>query len=286
MRTVSDNAIQSQIEAMKGTVGSKSDIQAILDFKQKELNLLKQEVLSQISSGDITLALDYSHLPMATLRLDSLEALSTLLNNPKVVRVYENKQNQMFLNESLPLINQPAAANAGYWGGGTVAVLDTGVDYTNPAFGDCVNGHDCRVAVAGDFAPDDGQLDDNGHGTNVAAIVLGVAPGAYIAAIDVFDGPSAPDEVIINAINWAIANQGYYNIVAMNLSLGNSQLHSDTECRDSPYDQAFASAREVGILPIVAAGNEARKNGISYPACAPGAVSVGAVYDDYMGSLA
>jgi subtilisin family serine protease len=36
----------------------------------------------------------------------------------------------------------------------------------------------------------------------------------------------------------------------------------------------------------VAAGNETSKNGISSPACAPGAVSVGAVYDDYMGAIA
>jgi subtilisin family serine protease len=42
------------------------------------------------------------------------------------------------LTESLPLIHQPDAAAAGYTGAGTaVAVMDTGVDYTQPAFGSC-----------------------------------------------------------------------------------------------------------------------------------------------------
>ncbi len=200
------------------------------------------------------------------------------------MRLYKNNVNHMSLTESLAQIDQPPAARAGYTGGGTVAVLDSGVDYTRSAFGDCTGGAGpvCRVVWAGDFAPDDGQLDDNGHGTNVAGIVLGVAPGAYIAALDVFDGAGASDYVIIDAINWAIANQPNYNIAAMNLSLAKSDLYYNTECQDSPYGSAFAEARSAGILPIVAAGNEA-KNGLPVPACAPGAVRVGAVYDADVG---
>jgi hypothetical protein len=40
--------------------------------------------------------------------------------------------------DSLPLIGQPAAAQAGFDGAGqTIAMLDTGVDFTRPEFGSC-----------------------------------------------------------------------------------------------------------------------------------------------------
>jgi subtilisin family serine protease len=106
----------------------------------------------------------------------------------------------------------------------TVLVGDTGVNYTNPAFGTCgvPGAPGCRVLVAQDFAPDDGQLDDNGHGTNVAGIVAGVAPDAGIIAADVFNGnlSSASDQVA--AINFAIAKQAPYKIRAKYFSLGAS----------------------------------------------------------------
>ncbi len=59
-----------------------------------------------------------------------------------------------------------------------VAILDTGVNYTHAAFGNCTSPgmpEACRVSAAVEVALNDGALDDNGHGTNVAAIALGVA---------------------------------------------------------------------------------------------------------------
>jgi subtilisin family serine protease len=112
-----------------------------------------------------------------------------------VVQVYRNEKRHLSLAESLPLVYQPNISNAGSAGNGTtVAVLDTGVDYTHPAFGSCSAPGvpaECKISIAQDIAPDDANLDDNGHGTNVAGIVLGVAPGARVAALDVFR--QAPD---------------------------------------------------------------------------------------------
>ncbi len=279
-----DVAIQSEVTTMQSTGQGEPDKQAVLDYKREEYSFLKQEILSAMPMGDIAFVRDYSHLPLATLRVKNMVGLSALVDDPRVVRVYENRINQMFLTESLSLINQPEGVASGHSGEGTVAVLDSGVDYTDAAFGSCAAPGDlgCKVVYAQDFAADDGQLDDNGHGTNVAATVLGVAPETQIAALDVFEGRSASDAVIIQAINWAIANQVTYKIVAMNFSLGAPQQFSSA-CTDSPYTQVFAAARAAGILPIVAAGNEVNKNGISYPACTPGAVSVGAVYDADVG---
>jgi hypothetical protein len=143
---------------------------------------------------------------------------------------------------------------------------------------------DCKVVYAQDFAPGDGNLDDdNGHGTNVAGIVLGVAPGAKILALDVFTGESASDTDILAAINWVIANKATYNIVAMNLSLGGDKFTSPET--NGPYNPAVNQARAAGILTIAAAGNDGFTNALMEPAATSGVVSVGAVYDSTMGSF-
>ncbi len=243
---------------------------------------LRRAALSSMGPDEVTVLQDYSHLPSAFVRLYSESALRRLLSQPQVLAVYENRVYRAALTESLPLIHQPQVTAAGKIGTGTtVAVLDTGVDYTKSFFGSCSapgTPTSCKVVYAYDFAPDDGSLDDDGHGTNVSAIVLGVAPDTRIAALDVFDACRlASDSYIQDAINWSIANQASYNIVAMNLSLG-ADAHTEL-CVSDPLAVYLARAKAAGIVPVVAAGNDGQSDAISRPACAPAAVSVGAVYD-------
>ena len=250
-------------------------------------------------ASGVTILQDYSVLPMSLVRFRSERALLRALNDAEVAGIGANEREQPTLAQSLPLIRQPQAAAAGFTGASTaVAVLDTGVDYTRSAFGSCTAPNTpvgtCKVVVAQDFAPDDGSLDDNGHGTNVAGIVVGVAPSTKILALDVFGpGGSGSDSNIVAAINFTIANQPTFNIRAMNLSLGQHQNYNTTSCSagSNPYVTAFANARAVMIMPVVAAGNDAFTagnvfhNGISNPGCTPGAMSVGAVYDGNNGGL-
>jgi hypothetical protein len=165
-------------------------------------------------------------------------------------------------------------------------VLDTGLDYTRADFGSCTAPGvpaTCKVAYAQDFAANDGARDDNGHGTNVAGIVGGVAPGAKLIGLDVFNGGGAWSTDIISAINWSIANRATYHIAAMNLSLGGGS--STTPCSNDAIGVALASARSAGIAPGVASGNNGYTGAISAPGCAPAAISVGAVYDSNVGGL-
>ena len=272
--------IEREAEEMRRDAGITIDSEVVSNFKSAEFGVIKQNVMSAISAAGISTRRDYSHLPMSFLRVPSPEALAALAERPEVVAVYANEKKYPTLTQSLPLIGQPAVETLGHTGAGTtVAVLDTGVDYTHAAFGACsAPGEDgCSVVYAQDFPPDDGLPDAHGHGTNVAGITLGVAPGAEIAALDVFDGGGASDSDILAAVNWSIANQATYNIVAMNMSLGGGLTGS--ECPDSPYTSAFDQARQSGILPVIASGNDAQPTQMSSPACVPGAVRVGAVYD-------
>ncbi|MFZ4790720.1 MAG: S8 family serine peptidase [Candidatus Competibacteraceae bacterium] len=243
----------------------------------------KNQVLAGLnaerSTGTLKVRMDYSNLPMMAIRLRSSNTLDKLLRQAGIKAVYSNLKLSLLLTESLPLIRQPeTAAQGGLGSGTTVAVLDTGADYTRAAFGSCAApGGACKVVYARDFAPDDGVPDAHGHGTNVAGIVLGVAPGARIAALDVFNGGGASSTDIINAINWTIANKATYNIVAMNLSLGGSSYSS--LCASDLFATPIANARTAGIPAAIASGNDGYKDRISSPACVPAAVSVGAVYD-------
>ena len=235
------------------------------------------------------LALDdeWDQLPILPLTAPSLAELAPLLEDPRVISASLVQQFTTFDAESQPLINQPAAAAAGKLGTGTtVAVLDTGVDYTRAAFGCSAVGvpATCKVAVARDFATDDAALDSVGHGTNVAGIVLAVAPGARVLALDVFDGATASSATILAAYNWVLQNRATYNVAAVNLSLGGGR--ATTTCATDALAVAFQAGRNAGLITTVASGNDAAIDATSWPACAPAAVSVGAVYDANVGGLA
>ncbi|MFO0727504.1 MAG: S8 family serine peptidase [Myxococcota bacterium] len=230
---------------------------------------------------------DFSRLPLIAVAHASQAELAALAARPEVSRIEEDAPHEHFLTESLGLINQAGAAALGDTGAGAgIAILDTGVTYTNSAFGTCSAPGDsgCKVAFAQDFAPDDGSLDDNGHGTNVAAISLGVAPGATILALDVFrtDGLAYSSDILA-AIDWVIQNKSTYNIQAMNMSLGGGG--STSACGSDVFASAIASAKSAGVLSAIASGNNGYTNKIASPGCVPAAVSVGAVYDSSMGGI-
>lgn len=250
----------------------------------------KKNIQSRFNRGvGVQVLRDYNNLPIAFYRISNKEALVDLLNDPNVKAVYPNRINQATTMESLPLINQPQANTKGFNGtGSSVAVLDTGVNYLHSDFGcTAVNSPSstCHVVYAFDSAPDDGSLDDNGHGSNVSAIVSKVATKTKIIGIDVFRSGSAYDSDILAGINWAVNNAKTYNIKAINLSLGVPGVKYKSECSNSSYATAFANARAAGVVPVVASGNDAFPDGISSPACVAGAVRVGAVYDSNIGGV-
>jgi hypothetical protein len=265
-----------------------SEHQALADARASTYESVKHQVLANVPSAALELKHRYSHLPAMHVEVKSLEALQQLLARTEVLRVHEESARTILVDSNLALISQPTAVAAGKIGqGATVAVLDTGANYRVADLGACTApgapSSTCRVAYAADIAATDSALDDNGHGTNVAAIVAKVAPGAKIAALDVFRGQYAYDADLLTAINWAIQNRAAYNIVAISMSLGGGSF--TTPCKTDSLASAIAAARSAGILSAIASGNEGAINAISSPACVPGAVSVGAVYAASYGGL-
>jgi uncharacterized repeat protein (TIGR01451 family) len=287
-----DSTIQATATTMRKSKHMEFDDADILGYKSQKYQAFKDKTDQLAGTADIENLKEYSHLPLRFKRFNSLVGLNRLIARPGVKAVYEDVRLYPVLTSSLPLINQPAVASAGEQGNGTtVAVFDTGIDITNSAFGGCtaVNtpSTTCRVIVSNNVAAS--PATDHSHGTNVSAIVLGVAPQSKIAMLNVFDntgGASASD--VLTALNWAITNKSAYNIVAVNMSLGDTSNNATT-CSTFTLNgwasSSITQAKNVGISVAIAAGNSAYTAGLASPACSPDAISVGAVYDSNVGGV-
>lgn len=282
-----DKTIEKTAKIMRNKKVRAIDDNEILRFKRKEYKALKDKVDNQHIGNDISDLKNYSDLPIKYKRFKSENALKKYLATAGVKAIYENKLLQRVLTESLPLINQPNLSLPSARGAGTtVAVLDDGIDYMHSAFGNCtspnVPASSCKVVVYREFS--NIPSTSNAHGTNVSAIVLGVAPATKIAMLNVFSTEGAFVSDIIDAINWSISNKATYNIEAMNLSLGDNSRNA-SYCNSDWFTAPFQNARNAGISIVVASGNSAFSDGIAAPACAPEAISVGAVYDADVGGF-
>jgi Subtilase family len=282
---------------------------------RQELDRQKTAIRQSVSKA-LSHRRDFANLPAFAANVDSEAQLLDLVNAPGVGRVSANQVFTPSLAASLPSIGQPAAVAAGLTGVGTyVGVIDSGIDYTRAAFGSCVvPGGSCRVShLPADFTHNadgslysDAQPDDTCatlHGTNVAGIVAGTAPGTKIVGADVFQPlPATATRA------YSCANQGAYtddileaidfmvnlkvsgvNIVAVNMSFGGGSRYT-SPCAD---DTQIAYLRSVGIQPIAAAGNAAKLNaagqpdvtngtyqdGVMNPACISGVIAVGANFN-------
>src|SRR4051812_25288419 len=166
-----------------------------------------------------------------------------------------------------------------------VAVLDTGVDLSNPDI-DAVTGKNCVSTTAG--AP---AKDDNGHGTNVAGIVAardngsvvtGVAPGTRIVSVKVLNSKSSGTlSQILCGIDWVTANAAAYNIRVANMSIVGSGK-SDASCgktNNDPEHAAICRSAAAGVVYTVAAGNSKADMANTRPAAYPEVLSVTAMSD-------
>ena len=282
-----DQLVEKDSAEMRRQMSLDRDDDTIIAFKALQYRSLKQRAESGFADTETYTISDYSHLPMTFMRFRSRSALQKYINRPEIKAVYENSPIYPHLAYSLPFINQPSAAHAGLTGGGqTVAIIDTGIDYTLPSFGSCTEPGipaGCRVAASTDVTGNNVTLNKtaNNHGTNVAGIVAGVAPASRIAAINAFSGGSSSTNWVIAGINWAIANKSTYAISAINMSLGDGTNYTSpcSNSRTNPFKTPIYNALAAGIIPVASSGNSAFTNGMSSPACTPGVVSVGAVYD-------
>jgi subtilisin family serine protease len=187
----------------------------------------------------------------------------------------------------------------------TVAVLDTGIDRTHPAF--------AGVTLTEEDFSGSGNGDPNGHGTHCAGTIfgrdvdgqrIGVARGVSTALIGkvLADDGGGSSEMLFNGMEWAARN----NAQVLSMSLGFDfpgmaarlvQFGWPTEPATSAaleayrmnlrmFDQLLAmiearAAFNGGMVVVAASGNESRRPqyelATAVPAAAQGVISVGAL---------
>jgi subtilisin family serine protease len=169
------------------------------------------------------------------------------------------------------------------------AVLDTGLNTQHVDF-------EGRIVARRNFTPDSGGdandvTDGNGHGTNVAGIVLangdhiGMAPEATVAPLKVLrDSGRGSFTWVAQALDWVLENHAAHNISAVCMSLGDGANYVDDEpFVASALAKKIVDLREARVAVVVAAGNDyfshGSKQGMGFPAVVRQTVSVGAVYD-------
>ncbi len=188
---------------------------------------------------------------------------------------------------------QSDARFAGIDGSGqTVVVIDTGIDLNHPAFGPDTDGNGIsdRIIFSRDFTDErDGTAnDEEGHGTNVASIVAssasafpGVAPGANIVALQALDRTGSGTSFWIEeALQWVVQHAEALNIVAVNMSLGDSSNGNFIQTDPIYGDELSALANQLGVTTIVAAGNayaEFQVEGASSLSRDPNTIAIGAI---------
>jgi subtilisin family serine protease len=192
-----------------------------------------------------------------------------------------------------------------------VATLDSGIgpssdlnvkggfNALNVSSGGTPNPQDCSAPTSDPAS----YADDNGHGTHVAGTiaakdngegVVGVAPGAGLYAVKVFDDKgNGYVSYIICGMDWIAANAQADSIKAVNFSgawsgtaspgCGNpwyswSQWWLGTQT--DPAHQAICNlVNTLGIPMIVAAGNDGKDAKNTLPAAYPEVITVGAIVD-------
>ena len=186
------------------------------------------------------------------------------------------------------LVRADLAHGLGYTGKGvTVAVLDTGI----AGFANSVVAEHCIGACASGAAEADGAgtaQDDQGHGTEVAGILLDVAPDAKLVVVKVADRNGRSSTAQIQAgLDWVRTHHPEVRIVNVSLA-GDIPLSGD--CTNltpalASYAASVDALRAQGTLVFAASGNNGRENGLPAPACFPETVAVGAVYSHTTGAV-
>ncbi len=163
------------------------------------------------------------------------------------------------------LVQSGLPRTQGFTGKGVgIAIIDSGISASHPDFQK--NGNKSRIVAAVNFTGGSNG-DKEGHGTGVASVAagngsasrgyagnfIGIAPDASLIDLKALDANGAgTTSSVLNAVNWAIANQKRFGIRVVNMSLGatpRESYHTDPLC------QAVERAVRSGLVVVASAGN-------------------------------
>ncbi len=230
------------------------------------------------------------------------DVLEKLLRHPRVRSVEPVRTLEPGLAQGIPLMGGAVYRSTFNGAGVSVAIVDSGVDYTHPRLG---GGGFPNGKVIGGFDHGDDDSDPapftSAHGTACAGIAAGdlgtvgdyiggVAYNAKLYALKITSGGSgsAADDVMIAAWNWCVTHKNddpANPILVISTSFGGGRYFSACDASQSAFATAANSVVAAGITLLVSAGNEGYCDSLCSPACVSGVISVGSVYDANYGTV-
>jgi hypothetical protein len=263
-------------------------------------------VLSSVTSAEFTLRHLYENQTGFSGEVTA-GGLDKLLNNALVAYIEPVRYVRVMMAQAIPLGNALEAREIYDGTGITVAIVDTGVDYTHPRLGGGGFPND-KVIGGYDFGNDDadpipgGIVENTAHGTCCAGIACGslgtvgdyiggVAYGAKVYALkvtsddDPFQGFWNDDTLA--AWDWCVTHRNDdpdnpIKVISNSWGMYNNPFNNPEEA--DAWSPAHAVAADtavgVGITILAASGNDGfAGQGISWPSAMSNVVSVGAVFD-------
>ncbi len=249
------------------------------------------EFKSQVKNADTLIAKQFrsqikKHFPSvyscsAVLTPAALEKL--LDSTPSIKKIYMDREIHTLLNVARGAVRATASAVTELTGKGiTIAVIDTGI-YEHQDLAGRIKAF--KDVTSSKTAP----YDDNGHGTHCAGDAAGngaasngkykgLAPEAELVGVKVLTKTGSGSlSGVMEGVQWCIDNKDRYNINIITMSLGSSAV---TSASDDPMVKIVEKAWDLGMVVVVAAGNEGPdEKSISSPGISPKVITVGAMDD-------
>lgn len=231
------------------------------------------------------------------------EGVDRLATAPEVTALVEDAVLRPHLDASTARIGADVAGVHGWTGSErTIALIDTGIDVTHPAFAGAID-TDREACFLGEALCPNGLVEQFGpgaaapcahpdciHGSHVASIAAGrdggdasagVAPGATIIPIRIFhfDGSEVVSSTsdLLAALEYVRqVHLGGTEIDVVNLSLGDQMSHwgACDEVYDGTVADKVGQLRALGIAVVASTGNAGASRGVTFPACVSAAIPV------------
>lgn len=260
---------------------------------------LQASVLSTLSPSDFVLKYQYKNIAGFAGSV-SPAGLEKLISNPKVAYIEPERYVQPMLAQAIPLANALAARQAYDGRGISIAIVDSGIDYTHERLGG--GGFPNNKVIGGyDFGMNDPDPMPtvSAHGTACAGIAAGdlgtvgdyiggVAYGSRLYALKIADDFGALSiAAAIASWDWCVTNKNndpQNPIMVISNSWGFYGLPFNNAATADAFVPALTAVADVankaGIAILASSGNDGfAGNGISHPSAMSTVISVGAVFD-------
>ncbi|MBP8132027.1 MAG: S8 family serine peptidase, partial [Candidatus Hydrogenedentes bacterium] len=278
----------------RGTAGSEAQFRGVLRARN---HAAAEAVLSRLTALEFEEHLRFDNFAGFAGRV-SKAGLQRLLADAAVKFVEPVRILESHLAQGIPLMNATTVRTCYNGNGMSIAVCDTGIDYTHARLGAGVFPN-AKVLGGYDFGDSDANPIPNtqAHGTCCAGIAAGdlgtvgsyiggVAYNAKLYALKISYGTtgSATSTAMVAAWDWCVTHQNdnpAYPILVISTSFGGGRYYSTAEGDAASPSMTIAANNAVaaGITVLASSGNDGYCDSMGWPACISSVISVGAVYD-------